>query len=537
MGATNCPETPRQRMIGMMYLVLTAMLALNVSKDILDSFLIVNEGLVITNENFTKKVEGTYANFEKQYNFNKEKVGEKWKKAQQAKKYATDLIAYITSIKGRLINQEEANRTPQECDTLNLRAVAARDRYDNATRLLIGESQDGSAGEARKLKDKIIEFKKNMIGLLDPKYRKNIEQNFGLNVEGDFYDADNQKQNWEIHNFYHTILAADVVIMNKIIAEVRNAEYDVVSQLYSEISVEDFKFDKIGAKIIPKSNYVLSGEEFEADIIVAAYDSKQKLVVKFGDAVDSTTNTVTGNVTEFEGTEGVGKLKIAAGGIGIRQYGGTITIPKGESYATYPFSGEYVVAQPSATISPTKMNVFYVGVDNPVSISVPGVANDKVRASISGGGGTITKTGNGLYNVRVTTPGKCTVNVSADVAGGSRSMGNMEFRVKNVPDPVGTIGNVKGGPINKGVLLASCVIPVMDNFDFQLSFRVTGFSLTMNMQGDLVTKTTSGNCLSPEMKSMIERAGRGAKLYIEDIKAVGPDGKTRTLSAINLKIN
>jgi gliding motility-associated protein GldM len=537
MGATNCPETPRQRMIQMMYLVLTALLALNVSKEILDSFLIVNESLITTNENFTRKIEGSYASFDQQKSLNEAKVLPFWKKAQTARQLTKDLIAYIQKVRATVISKE-GKISVEEADTINIRNVSARDKYDEGTAYMIGNSDDGSAGEAAVLKNKIIEYKKAMIELLNPKYRKTIETNFGLNVEGPFYDADHKAQNWEVHSFYRTILAANVVILNKTIAEVKNAEFDVVSQLYSEVSVADFKFDQIGAKIVPKSNYVLSGESFEADIFVAAYDSKQNPVIKIGSGVDSSTYAISGEVMNVDAVNGVGKLKMAAGGMGIRQYGGVITVPSGDGLKSYPFSGEYIVAQPSATISPTKMNVFYIGVDNPVSISVPGVANDKVRVNISGGGGSITKTGNGLYNVRVTTQGACKVSVSAELGGGSsRSMGGMDFRVKKVPDPVAYIGGVKSGPIGKGVLSASCVIPKMEAFDFELSFRITSFSLSMNLAGDFVTKSTSGNCLSGEMKSMIDKAGRGQKIYIEDIKAVGPDGTTRTLAPINLKIN
>lgn len=536
MGATNCPETPRQRMISMMYLVLTALLALNVSKEILDSFLIVNESLIVTTENFTKKLDGSYANFEKQNELNKAKTKQFYDKAMLAKQYTKELIDYIKTVRTTVISKE-GKLSIEEADTINIRAVSSRDKYDEGTAYFIGNSEDGSAGEAKILKGKILEYKKKMIDLLNPKWRKSVEENFGLNVEGPFYDAGHIEQNWEMHNFYRTILAANVVILNKMIAEVKNAEFDVVSQLYSEVDIESFKFDKIAAKVVPKSNYVLTGESFEADIFVAAYDSKQTPEIWIGSSVDSVTCAITGEKTLVEGFGGVGKLKMAAGGVGVRTYGGTISVKSGEGTKTYPFSGEYIVAQPSATISPTKMNVFYIGVDNPVSISVPGASNEQVVPSISGGGGTISRTGNGMYNVKVTTVGTCKVSASAKMGTTNKPMGGMEFRVKKVPDPIAYIGGVKTGPIGKGVLSASCLIPKMENFDFDLSFRITSFSLSMNMQGDFITRSTTGNCLSAEMKSMVDRAGRGQKIYIEDIKAVGPDGTTRNLSPINLKIN
>lgn len=537
MGATNCPETPRQRMIGMMYLVLTALLALNVSKEILDSFLIVNESLIVTNENFAKKVDGMYGQFKQQLAINENKVKPFFDKAMQAQKYTKEMIEYIEQVKAEVI-AKESGESIESCRNIDLRAVTARDKYDESTHYFIGDSQDGSKGKARELREKIDKYKEDMLNLIDAKYRASM--NLGLDTKGPYYDADKDEQNWEMHNFYHTILAADVVILNKLIAEIKNAEYDVVAKLYSSVKAEDFTFDQIGAKVVAKSNYILTGENFEADIFVAAYDTKQNPEIIIGAGVDSVTKQVQGPTITVEGLEGVGKLSVPAGGPGLKQYGGVIKVPKptGTGFEEYVFSGEYVVAAPSATISPTKMNVFYIGVDNPVSISVPGVPNEKVRVSITGGGGSIAKTGNGIYNVRVTSMGECNITVSADLGGSSRSMGSMKFRVKRVPDPVAYVGGVKGGPIAKGTLLAAgAVVPILENFDFDLQFVITSFTFTINVAGDLLSKQTTGNKFTSEMITLINKANRGQRIFIEDIKAKGPDGTTRNLSSIALKLS
>ncbi|HNW70900.1 MAG TPA: GldM family protein, partial [Bacteroidales bacterium] len=347
-------------------------------------------------------------------------------------------------------------------------------------------------------------------------------------------------QTWEMHNFYNTIMAADIVILNKLIAEVKNAEFDVVNQLLASVSLEDFKFDKIGAKVVAKSNYILTGETYEADIFVAAYDTKQSPQIVIGAAVDSNTNTVTGIMdADIEGVAGVGKLKLPAGGPGVKKYAGLIKV-KGADGAEkmYPFESEYVVGTPSATISPTKMNVFYIGLDNPVSISVPGASNEQVTATITGGGGSISKTGNGLYNVKVTTQGDATVNVSAKMGNTSRSMGSMKFRCKRVPNPVPYVGNVSGGLIPKGTLLAAGgVIPRMDGFEFEAYFSITSFTFTMSQAGDLISLTSNSSKFTSQMITMINKATKGQKIYIEDIKAKGPDGTTRSLSSVALKIS
>lgn len=536
MGATNCPETPRQRMIQMMYLVLTALLALNVSKEILDSFLIVNESLIKTNENFTKKIELTYTQFGKQLEINRAKVLPFYEKAMQAKKMSKDLITFIETTKVEVI-AAESRKSVEECRNVDIRDVGPRDKYVEGTRYFIGSSENGANGKAAELKKRIEDFKSGMINLIDPKYRSTM--NIGLDTKGPYKNASGRPQNWEMHNFYYTILAANVVILNKLIAEVKNAEFDVVNKLLASVTLEDFKFDKIGAKVVAKSNYILTGETYEADIFVAAYDTKQNPEIIVGAGVDSNTMAISGETTTVEGEAGVGKLKLPAGGPGIKKYGGIIKVKGADGTEKfYPFSSEYIVGTPSATISPTKMNVFYIGLDNPVSISVPGASNDQVIATISGGGGTISKTGNGLYTVKVTTQGEATVNVSAKMGNTSRSMGSMKFRCKRVPNPVPFVANVNSGLIPKGTLIAAGgVIPRMDGFEFEAYFNITSFTLTMSQAGDLVSLTSNSSKFTPEMLSKLNKSIKGQRVYIEDIKAKGPDGSSRSLSSIALKIN
>lgn len=531
MGSKNCAETPRQKMISMMYLVLTALLALNVSKDILDAFIVVNDGIEETNRIFAAKVEGNYAAFEKAKAMAPEKVAENYKKAQEVKKLASDLVTYINNLKFEIIAKAEGI-TAEEAAKMPVRELTAKDNFDKPTHVLIGESNDGSAGKARELKNKIIDFKKKVNDLLG-KYAKEVK--LGLEVEKNFKTLDGDELNWEMTNFYHTILAADIVIFNKLVLEVRNAEADAVSTLLAAVSADDFTFDKIGAKVIPKSNYVLTGDEYEAEIFVAAYDSKQQPEITIGSDVDTVTNKVLGNPTILEGTEGRGIYKVRAGGTGIQKYGGIITVKSKSGSVSYPFRQEYFVAQPSATVSADKMNVFYIGVDNPVSISVPGVPNDKVRASITNG--SLSPVGGGKYVVRVTGGAEATINVSAEMDKSSRPMGSMKFRVKKIPTPMTYVAGKSGGGYGKSELLASpYVTAVLENFDFDLRFNVVSYTFVYkNPAGDLIPKQGVGMSLTQEMKDLIQRSKRGDRFYVEDVKASGPDG-TRALNAVSIKI-
>ncbi|MCX6285022.1 MAG: hypothetical protein NTW31_12400, partial [Bacteroidetes bacterium] len=271
-------ETPRQKMIGMMYLVLTALLALNVSKQMLDAFIVVNETMENTNSNFNKKLDNTIAKFKVQFQMNPNKVGPYWERAQKARELSENLANYIDSLKYAVIARTDGISYAQ-AKKIPLSDVENKDKYTEPTNFFIGSSHDGSSGEARKLKDKIEAYKKGMIALLDPKYQGTVK--LGLKTEGQFTDSYHNSQNWEMHNFFQTILAAAVTILNQIKADVYNAEFDVVNNLYAAVSAEDWKFDAIRAKVIPKSNYVFLGEEYQAEILVAAYDTKANPNVRY----------------------------------------------------------------------------------------------------------------------------------------------------------------------------------------------------------------------------------------------------------------
>ena len=329
---------------------------------------------------------------------------------------------------------------------LHYHEVKQKDNYDMPTNYFIGNSQDGSKGKARELKNKINDYKAELFKIIG---KDTAAVRLGLNTKGS-YNKIEGRVNWEMGNFYHTILAGTVTILNKLIVDVRNAESDVITHLYKSITAEDFKFDQVGAKVIAKSNYVLQGDSYDADVIVAAYDTKQNPEIFIQMGTDSVRNFDPDKMVRVEGARGLGKLKIAANTLGPQKYAGVIRIiiTYQERRRSYYFNSEYIVAKPSVTVSADKMNVFYIGVDNPVSISVPGVAEENLKPTITAG--TLTPKGGGKYIVRVNQGTKATkVNVSAEVNGQTKPMGSAEFRVKTVPDPVAYIANKKSGSISK----------------------------------------------------------------------------------------
>lgn len=511
-------ETPRQKMISMMYLVLTALLALNVSVEIIEAFVIVNQSIEGTNENLKSKIDETYARFEQQHLLNEAKVGPYWNKAQEVQKISNDMVQYIESVKWEAISRSEGIPL-EEAKVLPLRDVKGKDKYDATTNYFIGPSQDGSKGKSRELKEKIIQFKAEVLNGLDEETRKSIK--LGLDVEGPFQDASGAKQNWEMHNFYHTILAANVTFLNKLIADVRNIESDVVSTLFSEITASDYKFDAVAARVIPNSRLVFTGDTYEAEILVAAVDSK-------------TNPDVVINGNRVPAQNGIAKYSVNASSTGLQNYKGTIKVvgPDGDT-KEYPFEESYYVMTPSLTVAPTKMNVFYANVDNPVSISASGIPEAQISASISTG--TIRKHGKEwVVRVPLGSP-KAVVSVSHNDGGTSRNMGRAEFRIKRVPDPKAYIANTDGGPVQKSMLLASrAIIPKMpDDFDFDLNFEIVSYTFVGVRGGDMFEEKGVGNVLSQKMQTFIANSKRGQRIWLEDIMAKGPDGN-RKLSTISI---
>jgi len=528
-------ETPRQKMIGMLYLVLTALLALNVSKEILDAFVVVNETMETTNENFSQKLDATYSKFKGQYLMAPEKVGPYWEKAQEAQTMSIALINYIDSLKSEVVRQTERLQTIQEGGNLKLADAARKDNYDTPTQFFIGQSQDGTNCRAAELRSRIDVYREKMLNLVEPKYREVIK--IGLNTSGPYYDAQGREQNWQMHNFYRTILVATVTILNELQAEVLNAQFDVVNNLMASVTAEDWKFDEIRAKVIPKSNYVFLGDEYQAEILVAAYDTKQDPNVFYMFGADTLTPANYSKATPLKGTGGFVTLKLPATSEGLKHFAGIIKIisPLGDTMS-FHFKEEYIVAKPALTISPTKMNVFYIGVENPVSISVPG-GPERVIPTISAG--KIRQDGDNwmVYDLPKGVK-EAEVTVNAVFSGKTKNMGSSMFRLKTVPDPIATIGGKADGMVSKNILLAGpyLVAEMPAWFDFDLRFTVISYTFVTDMAGYISEIPVQGNRLTPEITQIIQDAKKNKRIWFEDIAVRGPDGD-RNISSISLKIN
>jgi gliding motility-associated protein GldM len=557
MGATNCPETPRQKMIGMMYLFLTAMLALNVSKDILNAFVIVNEGLNKTNTNFTLRNGFTYDAFTNAKSNDPKKVAPYYDAAFSAKKLSSDMVEYIKGLKVDIIMQTDAKPKDEALKAEeDMSLFENKENRDVPNLIMLGTSEDGSQGKARELKNKLIDLKKQLFDLLNnPKIifaDKDVTikglGELGINTSDDKnFDPDKpEEKHWETKLFSEIPCAATITLLTQIQNQVKNAEATVIQTLLGGIGATDFKFDTVAPRVIPKSNYLISGDKYEADLFVAAFsstDTASKVLI--GEGYDSINHKLTGTVQTLNVQRGIGKYIVDAG-VGSHSYSAIIKVfnPSTGLFKESPvrsngkYSIEYTVAPPMAVVSPTKMNVLYVGVDNPIEISVPGFRDDQISANCSGG--SLSKAGKGGWIARVTKTGKCNISVSVkDDKGGSRSMGSKEFRMKRIPDPVPTVAKLKGGQIAKGMLQAQQgVEATLEGFDFDLKFTIASFTVSATLDGGFNEEATSpNNRFTPQQMAIFGKLKKGKKVYIENVKCRKPDGTVVPLGSISFKIN
>lgn len=516
-------------MINMMYLVLIAMLALNVSKDLLKAFVSFDEGMLLTMENSTRKNSALYSELERANGLDPIRAGAQWQKAQEIKQATSHAIAWVDSLSKALIAETEGI-TMDEADTIQLRYVEAQDDVDVTTNCMIGPVEDGSQGAARTLKQKLVGHYKALHQTLG----KDLAQGFELRVDTSSVVEDGVKLSWEVAHFYRTPLVAAVALLSKYKSDLRNAEYEALERLYASISERDLPFDTVAAKVIAQNDYVILGDTHKAEVFVAAYSTTRDPQVDLYQGSNV-------NAIKVDVSNGVGQVLLPSDKTGLHSYRGEVKLLGAHgNELVFPFQHEYLVATPSVAVSPTKMNVFYRGIDNPIDVSVPGFANEQVRVSINGGN-TVRNLGNGAYNVRMAanSPARVTVSIAVQTDEGLRNFGTKEFRAMRLPDPYVRLGNVTTqGQLTKQQLCAyqGLVAEYAKDFPFELSCDVVKYNvLHVQRNGTVMEYRNNGARFSEQLKALMCAARRGDRFYFEKVKARGKDG-VRELSGIAITV-
>ncbi len=501
-------------MIGMMYLVLTAMLALNVSAAILNGYLQVDESLhaTIATTEIGNKIE--YDRFASALSQNKEKTQEWYDKAMQVKDKSDELYNYISEFKNAIVRLADGSKAKENA---SVREIGKKDDTNVPQQYGINE------GHAAELKAKIGEYREFLKKIVDndENFVRDIEAMFAT---GDGENAEGKPISWEQTIFEEMPVCASITVLTKMQNDIRTFEGKTVQHLYSKTDASDVRVNKMGAYIIPRSEYVIRGSKYSAKIILAGIDSTK-----------TPQYFIEGQQINDEGI-----YEVIASGTGERRYKGQIAYQHLGETVYLPFEGRYTVGEPTATISNTDLNIMYRGYNNPFSISVPGVPAEKVQVRCQGAA--ISKSGsNWIIKPGGGSPDKLTIEVLADIDGKTSVMGSHVYRVKNLPKPNAYFE--VGGQVTEDTKIARKALmnpanKIVASYGadglIQARFTITGFQVKLPTGASFSIK---GDKLDGKAIDAIGKLKQGNMVNIMYIKAVGPDGKEVQLRSLPIELN
>ena len=535
----SIPKEPRQLMINLMYLVLTALLALNVSAEVMNAFQTIDDSLGDAAETTNKALDDQERALSKL-------LAEDSKKDFRAlepgikniRAIVKDFNDYVDNIKDQLIDGS-GNRNGEVDDgdykldkKSGMKIMKGLKNKDVTTRMLAqadlgDELQQKVISTRQKLIDAYTQTLNNQELAKAAGYRKengdldkaaidadiaSFVNGISLGIDPD-WEQKTDKDTWKEYRFKQMPALPAITLLTTYQADAKNAEALAVGKLAEKAGGKEIVFDKFFPVINAKKAYVIKGEKFEADISLGAYSSDIK--------PENIVLTVDGRQVPM-GDDGVASYSTSPGTTGTKtvKLSARVTNPLTGEVSTETSEFKYEVGVRSATVSADKMNVFYIGVDNPVSVAVAGANSNEVKANCSGC--TLTKSGSG-YVARVSTPGEATINVS----GGGLPNTPFKFRVKRIPDPVARLGKKADGLMGNGEFKAQQgIIPWLDNFDFDAKCNIDGFTLVrVPKREDAIESVNNGGRFNAKSQRLVQAAKPGDKYFFENVKARCPGDK------------
>ncbi|MCI6168888.1 MAG: gliding motility protein GldM [Muribaculaceae bacterium] len=509
----------RQKMINLMYIVLTAMLALNVSSDVLNGFNQVQQGLDRSNRTLTARNQALLGELEAWY--------QKYPKVDKAPLYeaqhmcdVTDsLYNYIDSLKMAIV---------RVCDgpKANPQHIVAQDNLDAAAQVMLPPT--GKKGA--ELRARIDRYRNYIVSLLnDGQKQKSIEEALSTAT----VKTSNGKKKWEESMFENMPSIAAVTMLSKLQNDIRFSQGVLLNQLLTGLDTGELRVNSIEAFVVPDSRIVMRGQKYTARIVMAAVDTMQRPKVY-----------VNGSMLN----NNKGLYEVGTGSVGTFNYSGWIEVTGRDGTVTKrEFKSSYTVIEPMASISATMMNVFYAGIDNPVSIAVSGVPQQSIQATMTNG--TLVKSGDHWVAHSSAIGKECTISVTAELDGTRTNVGSATFRVRKLPDPTpfiawrdaqGNIQEYKGGkPFAKGTLLAARGLDAaIDDDLLKIDYRVVSFEMVLfDQMGNAMSERSAGANFSDRQRAAMRNMKHGKRFYISRVRATGPDGVTRDISPMEVIVN
>ena len=508
-------------MINLMYIVLTAMLALNVSSDVLDGFVQVEDGLARTNASVGRRNDAIYSQLEAFTQQNPGK-GTPWlTKASDVRRQAADLYSLVDSLKLAIVVEADGpDGNPSD--------INRRDDLEAAAVVMLSPGSKGGA-----VLHEAMDSYRDFITALIPDSVKRNSISEALSTAPFMRPGTVTPQLWEEAKFENQPVVAAVTLLTKLQNDIRYAEGEALTNLLAAVDAGDVRVNEINAFVIPQSRMVMRGGKYSANIVLAAVDTTARPEI-----------FVAGKKLSND----QGLYEFVTSSTGTFDYNGYLEVTHGDGTSTrHPFSSSYTVMEPTATVSATMMNVLYAGIDNPMSISVPGVPMNAVNATMTNG--TLTRKGDTWIARPAKVGENVTMTVTATIDGRPQTVATSTFRVRKLPDPVAFISytgsngvkeRYKGGkPISKTLLTSAPGIDAaIDDDMLNIDFQVLGFeTVFFDQMGNAIPEVSQGPNFSQRQKDQFKRLSRGKRFYISRIRAKGPDGIERVLSPVEVIVN
>ncbi len=505
----SIPKEPRQLMINLMYLVLTALLALNVSAEVMNAFFSLDKGMKDSGKVVDRSNEAVLANINKQADAYKKDQNEKYRQnAIKAKEIVDGFIAYVDQHR-TYIWEKAGGQNPKVPD----QPKDIRNK-DLTTKYFINE------GKGDEIKNEIEKTRLALLELVDGDTV--VAKSFPLQIEP--LPPGIKAKTWSEMKFKQMPVASIFPTLGKMQSDAKSTYASVLNFCAKKVGgEEEIRMDSYEPVISAQKGYVISGEKYEADVFLSAYSSTANNI------------SISVNGASRPVQQGKAHYETTAEGLGTKKYSVNIAVknPLTGEVKSYNKEFSYEVGQRSIAVALEKMNVFYIGVDNPVAISAAGIST--VDLKVSATGINITKLQGSNYKVTATTPGDASITVS-----GPGVTQTFKYRVKRIPDPMALLGtkhNSKAMP-NGEFKAQGGIAAVLQNFDFDVRCDVVGFKVGyLKKRADPIEKTNSGARWSGDVGDLVQKAAPGDTYFFDEIKAKCPgDAAPRELNALVFKI-
>ena len=522
-GAAN---SPRQRMINLMYLVFIAMMALNMGKEVLSAFGLMNEKLQAANERYISTNEAVFAELEQKEQEKPEEYAEALKKARQVRDMSNDYYTYLGALKEDIMSQ--AGKT--EAERKDFQVMDKSDKLDEKF-----FKTDGLKPEGQEFLDKIKGYRDGLIALLDSKEDEAlinvIKQRFDTGENDKVKDREGNSVGWVQYNYEGFPYIAAVTKFSQLQSDVRQTEQDFYKAILGEKMGEELSMKHYTTLLEQSRGAYYVNQEFDGAIVLGRKDKSTK-----PKKVELTLDGRPIPESQVEVVEGKVKLKVNTGNVGdhkiegkliYEQKGEEIPVDVSQSFTTIPRPNE-------AVISADKMNVVYRGVVNPMTISMPGVPDNQVNASAPG----LSRKSGPNYIMK---PNAGSSEVTIVVTGtfdGQKFSSSKKFRIKDIPKPEGAILRTTGAvKLAKANILAGELSVAFNDFDFDLTTKVNSFRILVPGQPSVVVQGSRVSA-SGAAAAAVNRAKKGDIIQISEIRysVSGYSGTPKPATPISIEV-